>query len=103
MIITGIDSWYQPTKGEELNNIRQKLAGAYRRLDAMTAEQKQDILPFSQEVTLWNNYEQRLKEVPTWPYNAGMLRTLFVSILIPIFVTVGQRLMAYLLVELGIK
>jgi hypothetical protein len=32
-----------------------------------------------------------------------MLRTLFVSILIPIFVTVGQRVMAYVLVELGIQ
>jgi hypothetical protein len=90
-------------KVSELNNIHRKLAEAYRRLDAMTLEQKQDILPFAQEVQLWNQYEARLKEVPTWPYNAGMLRTLFVSILIPIFVTIGQRVMAYLLVELGIQ
>ena len=33
----------------------------------------------------------------------GMPRTRFVSILIPIFVTVGQRVMAYALVELGIQ
>ena len=90
-------------KVSELNNIRQKLADAYRRLDAMTLEAQQDILPFSQEVALWNQYEKRLNEVPTWPYNATMLRTLFASILIPIFVTVGQRVMAYVLVELGIK
>ena len=90
-------------KASELNNIRQKLAGAYRRLDAMTLDAKQDILPFSQEVNLWNQYEERLKAVPTWPYNASMLRTLFASILIPIFVTVGQRVMAYVLVEIGIK
>jgi hypothetical protein len=93
----------RPAKVSELNNIRQKLAGAYRRLDAMTLEEKQNILPFSQEINLWVQYKEELKAVPTWPYNASMLRTLFVSILIPIFVTVGQRVMAYVLVEIGIK
>ena len=29
-------------------------------------------------------YEQRLKATPTWPYNTGMLRTLFFSILMPL-------------------
>ena len=90
-------------KVSEQNNIRRELAEAYRRLEALTLEQKQNILPFSQEVNLWTQYEARLKEVPTWPYNAGMLRTLFASILIPILVTVGQRVMAFVLVELGIK
>jgi hypothetical protein len=38
----------------------------------------------------------------TWPYNAGMLRTLFISILLPTFVTLGQRLMALILSRLGV-
>jgi hypothetical protein len=87
----------------EQEKLRRHLADAYRRLEAMTLEEKQNILPFSTEVNLWRQYEDRLKEVPTWPYNAGILRTLFVSILLPVLVTLGQRLMAYILVELGIN
>lgn len=87
----------------EQDSLNRHLAAAYRRLEQMTPEDKEDILHFATEVNLWKGYEERLKAVPTWPYNAGMLRTLFASILIPILVTLGQRLMAYLLVELGIN
>lgn len=87
----------------EQDNLRRHLAEAYRRLEAMTLQEKQDILNFSTEVALWREYEARLKEVSTWPYNAGILRTLFASIFLPIIATLGQRVMAYLLVELGIN
>ena len=87
----------------EQDNLNRHLAAAYRRLEQMSLEQKQDILPFAAEVDLWNQYEARLKDVSTWPYNAGMLRTLFASILLPVFVTLGQRLLTYVLVELGIN
>ena len=87
----------------EQDNLRRYLAEAYRRLEAMSLEEKQNILQFSTEVSLWREYEERLKEVPTWPYNAGMLRTLFASILLPVLVTLGQRVSAYILLELGIK
>ena len=90
-------------KLDEQDNLNRHLAAAYRRLEQMTLEERQDILPFATEVNLWNQYEARLKAVPTWPYNAGMLRTLFASILLPILVTLGQRLLAYFLVELGIS
>jgi uncharacterized membrane protein len=87
----------------EQDSLRRHMADAYRRLEQMTLAEKQDILPFATEVSLWTQYEERLKEVSTWPYNAGMLRTLFVSILLPVLVTLGQRLLAYLLIELGIN
>jgi hypothetical protein len=91
-------------KLEEQRKLRRHLAAAYRRLERMTLEEKsENILNFATEVNLWKGYEQRLKSVPTWPFNAGILRTLFASILIPILVTLGQRLAAYLLVELGIN
>ena len=83
--------------------LRRHLADAYRRLEQMTLAEKQEILPFATEVSLWNQYEQRLKAIPTWPYNAGMLSTLIASILLPILVTLSQRLLAYVLVELGIN
>ncbi len=87
----------------ELNILRQHMAAAYRRLEVMPVEEKQNILAFASEVSLWQQYEERLNGVPTWPYNAGMLRTLFVSIVLPAVVTLGQRVMAYVLVELGIN
>ena len=87
----------------EQDELRGHMAEAYRRLEAMTVPERENILPFATEVGLWQQYEVRLKEVPTWPYNAGMLRTLFASILLPIMVTFGQRLMAYILIELGIN
>ncbi len=87
----------------EQDNLNRHLARAYRRLERMSPEDKQDILPFATEVNLLKQYEERLKAVPTWPYNASMLRTLFASILLPILATLGQRLLAYVLVELGIN
>ena len=87
----------------EQDNLKRHMADAYRRLEAMSLEEKQNILPFSTEVSLWRQYEERLKDVPTWPYNSGMLRTLFASVLLPILVTSGQRLLAYILLELGIN
>lgn len=81
--------------------MRRHLAEAYRRLEQMSLEEKKDILSFATEVSLWQQYEERLRAVPTWPYNAGMLRTLIASILLPTFVTLGQRLMALLLSRLG--
>ncbi len=91
-------------KAEEQAKLRRHLAAAYRRLERMTLEEKkEDILNFATEVDLWKGYEERLKSVPTWPFNAGILSTLFASILIPILVTLGQRLLAYILVELGIN
>ena len=36
------------------------------------------------EANLLMAYEQRLREARTWPYNTAMLRTLFLSVLVPI-------------------
>jgi MFS family permease len=91
----------QAAKLAEQDNLRRHLAEAYRRLEQMSLEEKKDILSFATEVSLWQQYEERLRAVPTWPYNAGMLRTLIASILLPTFVTLGQRLMALILSRLG--
>jgi len=91
----------QAAKMAEQDNLCRHLAEAYRRLEQMTLEEKKDILPFASEVSLWQQYEERLKAVATWPYNAGMLRTLFVSILLPAIVTLGQRLLALIVSRLG--
>jgi len=40
----------------------------------------------SPTITAWLNYERRIREVPEWPFNAGILRRLIVSTLAPIAV-----------------
>jgi hypothetical protein len=37
-------------------------------------------------ITAWINYERRIKEVQEWPFNAGILRRLMASTLVPIAV-----------------
>jgi len=34
-------------------------------------------------VVVWNNYEKQVREIPTWPFNAGILGRLIVSSLVP--------------------
>jgi hypothetical protein len=42
-------------------------------------------------------YEGRLKESRTWPYNTAMLRTLVLSVLVPVVPAVGRLVMETLL------
>ncbi|MFC2035779.1 hypothetical protein ACFLUJ_06640 [Chloroflexota bacterium] len=37
-------------------------------------------------ITTWVNYERRIKEIPEWPYNAGIIRRLAVSTLAPVVI-----------------
>ena len=40
----------------------------------------------SSTITAWVNLERRIKEVPTWPFNAGIIRRLAASTLAPVAV-----------------
>jgi len=40
----------------------------------------------SSTITAWVNYERRIKEAPEWPYNAGIIRRLMASVLVPAIV-----------------
>lgn len=42
----------------------------------------------SSTITAWLNYERRVKEVPEWPYNAGIIRRLVASTIVPAVVYV---------------
>ena len=44
----------------------------------------------AQEISALAVLEQRLQAARTWPYDVGMLRTLFVSVLVPIFTMLGK-------------
>lgn len=69
---------------EELDTVSRHLADAYEALKGLSDEDREGILAFSNEVSLWKDYEDRLKSVNTWPYELGMLRTLLLSVLVPI-------------------
>ena len=69
---------------KELDTVNRRLADAYDALKGLTDEDREGILPFSYEVRLWKDYEDRLKSINTWPYELGMLRTLLLSVLVPI-------------------
>ncbi len=69
---------------EELDTVSRRLADAYEALKGLSDEDREGIQTFSYEVSLWKDYEDRLKSVNTWPYELGMLRTLLLSVLVPI-------------------
>jgi len=37
----------------------------------------------SSTINAWVNYERRIKETPEWPYNAGIIRRLLASTVVP--------------------
>lgn len=81
-------------KIKEVDTANRRLADAYDVLKALSDDDRERILTFSTEVKLWKDYEERLKSVNTWPYELGMLRTLLLSVLIPIAASQLQRLAA---------
>jgi hypothetical protein len=58
--------------------IRQECSAMVRQLEA--GEEPSGV---EQRITALTAYESRLQQARTWPYNTAMLRTVFVSVLIP--------------------
>lgn len=54
------------------------------------AEQGQEVSELSQRLLALTSYESRLLQARTWPYDTAMLRTVFVSILVPGGTVVGR-------------
>jgi hypothetical protein len=71
-------------KKRELDLAQTHLEEATRELReaAMHGRQEQMDRLYS-AVAAWGIYERRIREAPEWPYNASILRRLFVSVLIP--------------------
>jgi hypothetical protein len=65
--------------------IRQTYASLMREL-----ERGESAVDTAQRVNALTAYETRLREARTWPYNTAMLRTVFVSILVPGGTVVGR-------------
>ena len=71
-------------KKRELDLAREHLVAASRELkDQAVRGQVGGMERLSYTITSWSTYQRLVKETPTWPFNAVIIRRLFVSILTP--------------------
>jgi hypothetical protein len=85
-------------KASELLNARKNISSCFQALQTRS-ESNQDVREISTELDLWTKYELRLKDARTWPYNTAMLRTLFLSVLLPAIASLAQRIFSSLLMN----
>jgi hypothetical protein len=69
-------------KERELRNVRSYFQPLKQSL-VEGIKHNEDTGKISSELIALTNYEQRLQEVRTWPYNTAMLRALVFSVLLP--------------------
>ena len=83
----GTHSMMSRAKRHELDLVQNHLKSATHELRERAAE---DSLKGAEElsltITMWMNYERRVKEAPEWPFNATIIRRLAASTLVPIAV-----------------
>jgi len=71
-------------KKRELDLAREHLTAASRELKNQTVRgQVGGMERLSSTITSWATYQRLVKEVPTWPFNAGIIRRLLASIIVP--------------------
>lgn len=72
------------SKKRKLTLVRKHIAEISRELDSrLTKEQHRGTEKLSSTINMWITYEKRVKEAPTWPFNAGIVSRLAMSILMP--------------------
>ncbi|HXF60197.1 MAG TPA: hypothetical protein VNK95_01190 [Caldilineaceae bacterium] len=81
-------------KQQTLAGVQQLIGQTFRKLEALAADGA-DTLSAATEVQAWLTLEQRLKQTRTWPYDMEMLRTLFLSVLTPLFVAIARVMGTY--------
>jgi hypothetical protein len=71
-------------KNRELALAQKHLTAAYRELKERVAQnQMEGAEKLYSTLTAWSTYERQGKEAPTWPFNAGVIRRLAISGLLP--------------------
>jgi hypothetical protein len=82
-------------KQKELTRVQHNIVSAYRALEEFPADSPDlGILPT--RLSLWKEYEVRVKATRTWPFNLSMVRTFTLSVLAPIAISLVQRLFSQL-------
>lgn len=82
-------------KQQKLTGVQRLIGQTFCRLEALAADGA-DTQPAATEVQAWLTLEHRLKQTRTWPYDTEVLRTLFVSVLAPLFVASARVVGTYL-------
>jgi hypothetical protein len=82
-------------KDQKLAGVQRLIGQTFRKLETLAADGA-DTQPVATEVQAWLTLEQRLKQTRTWPYDTEMLRTLFISVLTPLFVATARVVGTYL-------
>lgn len=82
-------------KEQKLADVQRWIGHTFQKLETLAAEGA-DTQPAATEVQAWLTLEQRLKQTRTWPYDTEMLRTLFLSVLTPLFVATARVVGIYL-------
>jgi hypothetical protein len=82
-------------KQQKLAGIERLIGQTFCRLETLAANGA-DTQPVATEVQAWLTLEQRVKQLRTWPYDTEMLRTLFLSVLAPLFAAIARVVGIYL-------
>ncbi|MFC2035124.1 hypothetical protein ACFLUJ_03260 [Chloroflexota bacterium] len=86
-------------KKSKLTLARKHLMEISHRLENRTAKMELDGMEnLSSTITSWATYQRLVKEAPTWPFNAGIIRRLLVSVLTP-----GLVYLIKILSQVGIR
>jgi hypothetical protein len=78
------------TKRQKLASVELHLARAYYRLEELIAA-NQDTHTVATELNALAISKQELKAIRTWPYNTQMLRTIFISVVIPLLIAIVRQ------------
>jgi hypothetical protein len=82
-------------KEQKLAGVQRLIGQTFHKLETLAADGA-DTQPVATEVQAWLTLEQRLKQTRTWPHDTEMLRTLFLSVLTPLFVATARVVGTYL-------
>lgn len=88
-------------KQQKLDMVRENLAAASLALDERAAKgQKEHIDALLDSVAAWVTYEERVEQVPEWPYTADIRRNLLLSTLLPLAVWLAREVVLDLVMRL---
>lgn len=76
-------------KAQACARIAHHMATAFHRMDALATE-GEHVDSVAVQINAWATYRDEIKLVRTWPYNTEMLRTLFLTILTPVFIGLAR-------------
>lgn len=85
----------QRVKEQKIADVRRMIGQSFHKLEKLAADEA-NTQPVAAEVQAWLLLEPRLKQTRTWPYDTEMLRTLFLTILSPLFVALFRTVGTYL-------